>query len=58
MKKTGLNKNELNKLSKKGTAILTKVLKKDLINKFSILREAKYFSSGILQNYLVSIRAK
>ena len=58
MKKTGLNKNELNKLSKKGTAILTKVLKKDLINKFSILREAKYFSSGILQNYLVFIRAK
>ena len=29
-----------------------------LINKFSILNGAKYFSSGILQNYLVFIPAK
>ena len=29
-----------------------------MINKFSILNEAKYFSSGILQNYLVFIPAK
>ena len=32
--------------------------RKDLINKFSILNEAKYFSSGIFQNYLVFISAK
>ena len=29
-----------------------------MINKFSILNGAKYFSSGIFQNYLVFIRAK
>ena len=29
-----------------------------MINKFSVLDGAKYFSSGILQNYLVFIRAK
>ena len=28
------------------------------MNKFSILNEAKYFSSGIFQNYLVFILAK
>ena len=28
-----------------------------MINKFSILNEAKYFSSGIFQNYLVFIQA-
>ena len=42
VKKTNLNKNELNELSKKVKAIstkkgLTKGLTKDLINKFSIL---------------------
>ena len=52
------NKNELNKLSKKVKAISTKGLTKDLINKFSILNGAKYFSSGIFQNYLVFIPAK
>ena len=29
-----------------------------MINKFSILNGAKYFSSGIVQNYLVFIPAK
>ena len=37
------NKNELNKLSKKFTAISTKGLTKDLIGEFSILNRAKYF---------------
>ena len=36
----------------------TKVLTKDLIDKFSILNEAKYFSLGISQNYLVFIPAE
>ena len=36
----------------------TKGSTKDLINKFSILNEAKYFSLGLLQNYLVYIPAK
>ena len=31
---------------------------KDFINKFSILNGAKYFPSGIFQNYLVFIPAK
>ena len=35
---------------KKVKAMLTKGLTKDLINKFSILNTAKYFSSGIFQN--------
>ena len=35
-----------------------KALTKDLINKFSILNGAKYFSSEIFQNYLVFIPAK
>ena len=51
------NKNELNELSKKVKAISTKGLTKDLINKFSILNGAKYFPSGIFQNYLVFIAA-
>ena len=38
-------------------AILTKGLTKDLINQFSILNGAKYFSSGKFQNYFVIIRA-
>ena len=33
-------------------------LTKDFINKISIFNEAKYFSSGIFQNYLVFIPAK
>ena len=35
----------------------TKRLTKDLIDKFVILNGAKYFSSGIFQNYLVLIPA-
>ena len=49
-KKTDLNKNELNELSKKVKAISAKGLTKGLINKSSILNGAKYFSSGICQN--------
>ena len=56
-KKTDLNKNELNELSKKVKAISTKGLTKDLISRFSILNGAKNFSSGIFQNYLVFIPA-
>ena len=58
LKNVTSNKNELNELSKKVKAILTKGLTKDLINKFSILNGAKYSSSGIFQNYLVFIPAK
>ena len=58
IKKTDLNKNELNELSKKVKAISTKGLTKDLINKFSILNGANYFALGIFQNYLVFIPAK
>ena len=36
----------------------TKRLTKDLINKNSILNGAKYFYSGLLQNYFVFIPAK
>ena len=53
VKNTNLNKNELNELSKKVKAISKKGLTKNLINQFRILNEAKYFSSGIFQNYLV-----
>ena len=52
------NKNELNELSKKVKAISTKALTKDLINKFSILNCAKYFSLGMFQIYLVFIPTK
>ena len=52
------NKNELNEISEKLKAISTKELTKDLINKFSVLNGAKYFSSGIFQNYLVFIPPK
>ena len=45
-------------LSNKVKAISTKGLTKDLINKFSIVNGAKYFSSVIFQNYLVFIPAK
>ena len=44
LKNVTSNKNEINELSKKVKAISTKGLTKDLINKFSILHEAKYFS--------------
>ena len=40
----------LNELSDKVKAISTKGLTKYLINKFSILNGAKYFSSGIFKN--------
>ena len=36
----------------------TKGLTKKLIDKFNILNGAKYFSSGIFQDYLVFIPAK
>ena len=39
-------------------AISAKGLTKDLINKFSILIGAKYFSSGTFQNYLVLYHLK
>ena len=52
-----LIENELSELSEKVKAISTKGLTKDLINKFSILNGAKYFSSGIFQSYLVFIPA-
>ena len=48
----------MNELPKKVKAISTKGLTKDLLHKFSILNEAKYFPSGIFQNYLVFIPAK
>ena len=47
-----------NKPSKKVKAISIKELTKDLIDKFSILNGAKYFSLGIFQNYLASIPDK
>ena len=50
-------KNELSEISKKVKAKSTKGLTKDLINKFSILNGAKYFPSGIFQNYLAFILA-
>ena len=58
VRKKDLNKHKLNELSQKVQAASTKRLTKDLINKFGILNEAKYFSLGIFQNYLVFIPAK
>ena len=49
---------ELNELSKKVKITSTKELTKILINKFSILNGAKYFSFKIFQNYLVSTQSK
>ena len=46
------------KYHKKIKEISIKGLTKDLIDKFSILNEVKYFSLGIFQNYLVFIPAK
>ena len=42
-------------MKKKVKATSTKGLTKNLINKFSILNGAKYFSLGRFQNYLVFI---
>ena len=53
-----LGENKLSELSEEVKAISTKGLTKDLLNKSSILNGAKYFSSGILQNYLVFISTK
>ena len=58
LKNVTSNKNELNELSKKVKNIPPKGLRKDLINKFSILNGAKYFSSRIFQNYLIFIPDK
>ena len=43
---------------KKVEIISIKGITKDLINKYKILKGVKYFSSGILQNYLVFISPK
>ena len=65
VKKTNLDdklkvlvENELNEISEKVKAISTKGSTKDLINKYSILNGAKYFYSGLSQNFLVFIPAK
>ena len=50
-------KNELKELSKKVKAISTKILTKDLIDKFSILHGVRDFSLGIFRKYLVFIPA-
>ena len=52
------SKNELNEPSKNVKAISTKRLIKNLINKFSILNRAKYFSFRIFQNYLIFVPAE
>ena len=51
-----LVENELDQLSGKIQLMSTKGLKKDLIHGY-ILKDAKYFSSGVLQNFLVFISA-
>ena len=56
--KYALFENELNELSKKVETISTEGLTKDFINKHSILNGAKYFYSGILQNYFAFVPAK
>ena len=53
-----LVKKKLNELTAKVKAILTRGLTKDLIHKSSIIKGAKYFFSGIFQNYLVVIPTK
>ena len=58
VKKSHLNKNELNELSRNVEAISIKKLAENLINKLSIFNGAKYFSSGIFQNHWVFIPAK
>ena len=47
IKKRVLVQNELTELSEKVKVISRKELTKDLINKFSTLNGAKYFSSGL-----------
>ena len=42
----------------KSSSNIIKRIKKDLIDKFSILNGAKYFCSGIFPNYLIFIPAK
>ena len=58
IKQNKIVENEFNELLKKLKAISTKGSTKDLINEFSILNGAKYFSSGTLQNHLVFLPAK
>ena len=53
--KHGLVENKLDELSEKVELISTKGLKKDLINGYSILKGAKYFSSGVFQNPLIFV---
>ena len=55
-KKTDLNKNELNELSKKVKAISTKGLTKDLTNEFLVFLMQQNFSA-LFQIYLVFIPA-
>ena len=57
LKKFTSNKNKLNELSTKVKVISTKGVTNDLIDKISTLKEVKYFSLGIFQNYLVFIPA-
>ena len=45
--------NTLNELSKIFEAISTKGLTKALTNEYKILKGARYFSSGALQNHLI-----
>ena len=52
-----LVENELDELSEEVELISTKELTKDLINEYSILKGAKKFYLGALQNYLVFISA-
>ena len=52
-----LHQIKMNELSKKVKTISTKGLIKDLIDKFSILNEAKKFSLGIFLSYLLFIPA-
>ena len=56
VKKTDYN-TKITEIEKKIKSISTKGLTKDLIDKFSIVNGAKYFSSGMFQNYLVFIPA-
>ena len=51
--KHALVENELDEISKNVEAISMKLLTKNLINGYKIRNGAKYFSSRILQNYLV-----
>ena len=57
-KKMNFVENQSNELSEKVTAISTKGLTTDLINKFCVLNGAKDFSSEIFQNYTVFIPSK